>query len=126
MVSELSFLIDLLINPRSLEQLKKDLAERIKQVEENFTNSPSIPGWVRSNPNPLANKINTQAPSTIAALARHGEFTHAMPPVPEAVVPVEQIAQTPQTAAAMQSRQIAIAESIAGKVDKVTGRPKKW
>ncbi len=44
-----------------------------------------------------------------------------MPPIP-----VEQVAQTQAAAQAMNSRHQAIAESIAGKVDKVTGRPRKW
>lgn len=35
-MTELSFLIDLLINPRDPEQLKKDLAERIKEVEVSY------------------------------------------------------------------------------------------
>jgi hypothetical protein len=60
--------------------------------------------------------LANQAPSTQKALLAN----------PDLLPKVEQIAQTPATMAAMASREQAIAESIAGKVDKVTGRPRKF
>lgn len=121
--TELSFLIDLLINPRDPEQLKRDLAERIKEVEIMMTQPRVTSGYIQ----PIVPPKLTQAPSTLAAMARHGDIAHIVnEPLKVDMQQVEVIAQTPQTAAAMASRQQAIAESIAGKVDKTTGRPKKW
>ncbi len=60
-----------------------------------------------------------QAPSTLRNMEAH-------PPPYIAPEPVEQVAQTPAAQAALASRQQAIAESMAGKVDKTTGRPRKF
>lgn len=123
MGSELTFLIELLLN-HDLPKITKDLvASRIKEVEQALTARPQAYA-----PTPVITTLNgiKQAPSTLAAMARHGDITieaPIMPPVPE---PVAQIAQTPATAAAMNSRHEAIAASLAGKVDKISGRPRKW
>lgn len=136
-MTELSFLIDLLINPRDPEKLKKDLADRIKTVEENLTRANHTTGYIATSSttgyvttSPTSGYVattNAQAPSTLAAMARHERLPPpaAVPPAP-APLPVEQIAQTAATAQAMQSRQDAIAASLAGKVDKVNGRPRKF
>jgi hypothetical protein len=78
--------------------------------------------------NPALSPGPTQAPSTLAAMARHADPTLAVAPPPEMppVPTVEQIAQTPETAAAMNHRNETIANAIAGKIDKTTGRPRKW
>ncbi len=126
-MTELSFLIELLLN-HDLPKATKDLiASRIKEVESKLTApsqsiygpAPTLPTYQVTGPK--------QAPSTLAAMARHGDFVAPpiMPPIEEPQ-PVAVVAQTPQTAAAMNSRNQAIAESIAGKIDKTTGRPKKW
>lgn len=89
-MTELSFLIDLLINPRDSEQLKKDLAARIKEVEQTLTTKPvNIP---------FPTPILSQAPSTLAAMAKHVD---ALPP--EAFVP-----PAPQSAQETLARQNAI------------------
>jgi hypothetical protein len=118
-MTELSFLIDLLMEHKLPRVTKLAIAERIKLVESiRQSSSPA--------PRPTSPAV-AQAPSTMALLAKHGALPPTMPidaPPPEE--PVTVVAQTPETAAAMISRQTAIAESIAGKVDKVTGRPRKW
>ena len=124
MGSELSFLIELLLNHELPVATKHLIAERIKEVEQGLTARPPAPvTWP-----PQVPLRNQQSPSTLAAMAKHAglEVTPPpeMPPIPEQ--PVAVIAQTPQAAAAMNSRNAAISASIAGKTDKVTGRPKKW
>lgn len=123
-MTELSFLIELLLN-HDLPKATKDLiALRIKEVEVKLTShtvtySPTPPIVLTNGPK--------QAPSTLAAMARHDGTIVSLPIVNEPPpVPVEVIAQTPQTAAAMNSRNQAIADAISGKIDKVSGKPKKW
>lgn len=127
-MTELSFLIELLLN-HDVPKVTKDLiAGRIKEVESKLQYVPSnAPGAVNyMNIRPATGQ---QAASTLALMAKHGDLdpnvivpVPAMPPVE----PVVQIAQTPAAAVAMNSRNIAISESIAGKVDKQTGRPRKF
>lgn len=123
-MTELSFLIELLLN-HELSKITKDLiASRIKEVESNLVAKPMQQLTAHYIPPPSVLK---QAPSTLALMAKHGDIPNLVP-VPDMPVipPVEQVAQTPATAAAMNSRNQAIAESISGKIDKTTGRPKKW
>ena len=93
-MTELSFLIDLLINPRDSEQLKKDLAARIKEVEANISSAPMQRAALKHMlpPPPTLQ----QAPSTLAAMAKHGdipnfpgsaqEFQGSIPAAPMPVV----------------------------------------
>ncbi len=123
-MTELSFLIELLLNHELPVGTKHAIAERIKEVEKNLQVAP-----VRlvHAPAPAIDPRVLQSPSTIALMAKHGHPIDApvMPPVIEPQ-PVAQVAQNPITAAAMNKRNSAISDSIAGKVDKQTGRPKKW
>lgn len=110
MMTELSFLIDLLLNDELPRPIKELVAKRIKEVEETFAAKPPQPTHAIRSTLP-------QAPSTLANLAKH--------PEPMAV-PIEQIAQTPAAAQALASREAAINASIEGKVNKETGRPRKF
>lgn len=125
-MTELGFLIDLMLNHKLPLATRKSIAERIKDVES------TLSGGHRGNMAPaqgiLQPRIRSatdQAPSTAAAIAKHNgvvvERVEQHAPEPVAV-----IAQTPMAMAAMESRQRAISESIAGKTDKTTGRPRKW
>lgn len=122
MMTELSFLIDLLLNHKLQKATKDLIVARIKDIE-----STHLPTCL-----PTAGVLpfyaQKQAPSTLAALARQGmlERTVEVPAMPETNTCVEVIAQTAATAQAMASRQQAIAESLAGKIDKTTGRPRKF
>ena len=132
-MSELSFLIELLLNHELPAATKHLVAERIKEVEGKLTAGAGTHGTtVQWKPEGSKQYTPTQilpqqAASTLALMAKHGDI-QPMPAPPEMppVEPVTQIAHTPQAAAAMNSRNAAIAASIAGKTDKVTGRPKKW
>jgi hypothetical protein len=138
-MTELSFLIELLLN-HDLPKATKDLiASRIKEVETNLQKSHvseikyQAPSQGFQQTTPTVEELRAlhypgikQAPSTIALMQKHGDIASVTTPIIESVVPIEQIAQTQATAAAIQSRQQAIAESIAGKVDKISGKPRKW
>ena len=121
-MTELSFLIDLLLNHDLPAKTKHVIAERIKEVESNLVAKPIQQQIQYHVPN-----MPAQAPSTLALMAKHGELPPIMPapqmPAPE---PVAVIAQTPATAAAMNHRNETIAQALSGKVDKTTGRPRKW
>lgn len=122
-MTELSFLIDLLLN-HELQKVTKDLiAMRIKDVEAGLTQPTYM---VQPGP-PIGQRVpypnGTQAASTLALMAKHGDI----PIPPQAQVQptqVENIGQTPQAAAAMATRNAIINEAIAGKRGDV--RSKKW
>lgn len=100
-MTELSFLIELLLNHDLPKATKDLLATRIKEVESNLVAKPQQANAYSYVPPP---KILQQAPSTLAAMARHGDIPNIVPvpdmPAPE---PVAVIAQTPATAAALES-----------------------
>lgn len=103
-MTELSFLIDLLLHHKISPKTKDVIAERIKQIDGRVGAVAHQPLIVSGVP---------QAASTLAAMARHGVVDHE---------PVAVIAQTPAAQAALNSR----AEAMAGKLDKATGRPRKF
>ncbi len=132
MVSELSFLIELLLNHDLPKPTKDLIANRIKEVEGRIndfsakSNLSLVMPSTSSFSNPNLGSVNpklAQAPSTLAAMARHGDIPSAPPPV-ETPVPVEQIAQTPIAAAALAHR----AEMMAKGNDVVPGSKvkRKW
>ncbi len=119
-MTELSFLIDLLLNHKLPKATRDLVAARIKEVEGASTN-PIIRAYRDSPPPP------PQAASTLAAMARHGDLIPAepMPPIP-AAVPVTHIAQTPAAVAALNSRQQAINSALSGKIEKGATSPRKF
>jgi len=124
-MSELGNYIELLLHHELKTETKDLLASWIKEVEVNLVSKPQGSQPMQVNWQPPGPK---QAASTLALMAKHGDIPNLvpapdMPVIPE---PVVQIAQTPLAAAAMNSRNQAISESINGKIDKTTGRPKKW
>lgn len=129
MISELSFLIELLLN-HDLPKATKDLiASRIKEVEQNinFKGAPNSSPLSQITYPGLRHDPARQAPSTLAAMARHGDIPPpALAPTLTPPEPVAVIAQTPATAAAMQARQESISAALSGKVDKISGKPRKW
>lgn len=139
-MTELSFLIDLLLNHELQKPTKDAIAVRIIEVEAQIT-CPVVARVIASPSQPVG--VQRQAQSTLDAMSRHAEagFTALAMPIlsngPQVIhpqqlppemppIPVEHIAQTQAAAQAMNSRNQAIAESIAGKIDKVTGRPRKF
>lgn len=108
-MTELTFLVELLLNHKLPKATKDLVAQRIREVEEGLILRPSPPPRVA--PSPQA----AQAPSTQAILDRN----------PDLVQPAA-VGQTPAAVAALNSRQEAINASLNGKVDKAAGRPRKF
>lgn len=123
-MTELSFLLELLLNHKLPKVTREAVTLRIKEVEAMLsaknTGVSINPPAAANIPMPSHLSIATQAPSTLAAMARNG-----FQEVPK-TIPIEQIAQTPAAAAALASRQQAIQDSRAEKIDRTTGRPRKF
>lgn len=119
MISELSFLIELLLNHKLPKGTKDAIAARIKSVEE-FSN---VRGTGNSTvPRHLPPTLGAQAPSTQAILDRNPDLAlAAMPPVP-----VEHVAQTPSAQAAMNARAQTIAQAGLGKPMPGETSPRKF
>ncbi len=117
-MTELSFLLDLLLEHKLPKAAKDAVRARIKFVE----------GCVRiDQPRPViapamaANPIVAQqAPSMQALMAKHPDLI----PAAAEPAPVAVIAQTPAAAAALASRQEAIAAAQAGKTNASGGKRK--
>jgi len=77
-MSELSFLIELLLNHEFPKETKVLIAERIKEVEKTLTTRTPIlaTNQIQNVPPKLQ-----QAPSTIALMAKHGDIPWANPPI---------------------------------------------
>lgn len=120
-MTELSFMIELLLNHKLPKVTKELIVARIKEIEEKIEYKPAgatvMPVTHQSGP--------VQAASTLALMAKHGEIP-MQGQVVDVPAPPVQAAQNPVTAAAMQARQESIAAALSGKVDKVSGRPRKW
>lgn len=115
-MTELSFLIDLLMNHKLPKVTKQAIAARIKEVEARL---PALTGY---KPAPqLPHSIN-QAPSTIALMEKQAEMNPQVAMTP--VIPVEQIAQTPAAQQALLDRQRKMLG--AGKIDNKLERPPKF
>ncbi len=118
-MSELSFLIELLLNHKLPKATKDAIAARIKEVEA----LPHTRVQDRWQPQSSAQALQqaAQAPSTLALMAKHGVPN----PTPlNDPASVENIAQTAATAQALQQ-----ANMIKGGIKPPTtaeGRPRKW
>ncbi len=126
-MSELSFLLNLLLEHKLQKATKEFIIQRIKEVE--LILSANAPVRLSSPPVTAPKMLNgvPQAPSMIKLMEKYPDLvistvTPATAQPAEEPPPVEVIAQTPQTMAALQSRQ----EALSGKIDKATGRPRKW
>jgi hypothetical protein len=144
-MTELSFLIELLLNHKLAKATKDAIAERIKEVETRSTASapgprtPSAAAFVEMASHPaqyLPPEIAKQAPSMQRIMLRHLEqgtapvSTEGTPIHADATVagpaPVAVVAQTPAAAAAMASRAQAISQAISGKREQGQTRPRKF
>lgn len=117
-MTELSFLIELLLNHDLKKETKDAVAARIREVEGRLIVTPAQQtSYVLTPSPPVTFAKNAQAPSTLAIMAKHGDipnpFTSTPPEQPN--VPVENIAQNAVTAAAMAARQQAISVAASGK-----------
>ncbi len=116
-MTELSFLIDLLLNHDVSKETKAVIAERIKYVEGTLVKSSNpVLGWTPPN------NSTSQAPSTLALMAKHGDPVIA----PTAAVPVENVAQTAATQQALAQRNEMIRAGMSGKPMAGQTSPKKF
>jgi len=134
MSTELSFLVELLLNHKLTKPTKDLIASRIKEVESSLS-TPMIrasPRVVAAEPAPLHQPttinpiVAQQSPSTQALMMAHPEL---IPPMPKAATEeqsVAVIAQTPAAMQAMASRTAAITAAMKGKVDPATGGKRKF
>lgn len=130
-MTELSFLVELLLNHKLTKPTKDAIALRIKEVESNLPQSTQLPitassGYitpVRPIKDPTA-----QAPSTQAILNADPTVTgHVIPPLPaEGPVQPAQIAKTQAAVQALNARQEAIRIAISGKEEKGRTSPRKF
>ncbi len=111
-MTELSFLIELLLNHKLQKVTKDAIAERIKEASGPNAIQQHVPNGVRS----LSPMVAMQSPSTQAILDRN----------PDLVVPIESVGQTPAAQAAIASRQQAIAQALSGKPEKGQTSPRKF
>lgn len=126
-MTELDFLIELLLDHDLQANTKKRLAERIREVGSQVGNDQRPrPAVMAPRPAPATYQGAPQAASTMAALLRHDGMQAVAPEVAPPPAPVEVIAQTPAAIQAMASRQQAIMASMTGTVNKETGRPRKF
>lgn len=103
-MTELSFLIKLLLNDLLPKELKQEIADRIKEVESNLVSKPQqLPSYIPTQ------AAMSQAPSTLAAMVRHGDLSSVVPP------PDMPVAQTPAAAAALSQRAALISAAEQGK-----------
>lgn len=127
-LSELSYLIELLLNHDLPKATKDSVASRIRDVEGKLTQ----PQFRVPNIHPGPHIAPTQAASTLALMAKHGDLPVLTPtPIMPPIEPVTQVAQTPATAAAMNARNEAItratsAKPLAGKPGEGRTSPRKW
>jgi hypothetical protein len=139
-MTELSFLIDLLLNHDLPKPTKDAIAMRIREVEASICNqnlaASKLSPIVSAPRSQNTSSVPMQAQSTLDAIARHEAMGFTAPQLPIVhpqqlppempPIPVEQVAQTAAAAQAINSRNQAISEAIAGKIDKVNGRPRKF
>lgn len=138
-MTELTFLLELLLNHKLPQATKRIVTERVREVEAKY-NAPQVayqapiasPSTFVGLPMSIPPHLVGQSPSTIAAMMRNGFVPEAptigMAPVGPAVAPTQPavIAQTPAAAAALADRQNAIAQAISGKPEKGRTSPRKF
>jgi len=141
MPSELSFLLDLLLNHKHSKPIRDIISSRIKEVEVSMKmhQHHPLPPPTSATQRPLemikhqVRDINAQSPSTLAILAKNPDLipegevisaTPAQPPPP--LVPVEQIAQTPAATQALLHRQQSIQQARSGQPAPGEKSPRKF
>ena len=125
-MSELSWLLDLLLNHGLDDKTKKHVGKRIAFVEKKLS-SPSLQTTVIPVPQARLAVAHgaMQSPSTIAAMQRHAQSAPAenVNNAPEQpVIP----AATVQAAQALESRRMAIAAGMTGKPEPGRTSPRKF
>lgn len=139
-MTELGFLLDLLLNHQLAKKTRAAITERIKEVEARLSAAPPAPFRIAAAPPPaqafqLPPGMAPQSASTMAAMARQAANGHQVAPEPalaEAAAPPPEptqpavIAQTPAAMAALQARQAAIAAGTSGRPEPGRRSPRKF
>lgn len=120
-MTELTFLLDLLLNHKLPVATRVAVTERIRQVEASLLMAPAP-----ARPMPVPPHLANQSPSTVAALQRHPDLIAELAKAQPVVSPVAVIAHTPEAQAAMSARQQAIDLAITGKPEKGRTSPRKF
>ncbi len=131
-MTELSFLLDLLLNDKLSKPVREKITARVKEVEELLIAKPMmIPSMHTPQVLPPAKIVNgaMQSPSTIAALERQAA---AGLPAPVGEIPGDRsniaavVVASPAAAQALHSRQIAVSAAISGKPEAGRTSPRKF
>ncbi len=138
-MTELTFLLELLLEHKLPKKTKDVVAARIRVVEEDLSNklqtfptvnrpaAPPVP--ITPFPTSIVHGAQ-QAPSTMALLAKDASsppgLPQPLPPQAELPPAVANIAQTSATAIALAQRQEAIRIATSGKEEKGRTSPRKF
>lgn len=125
-MTELSFLLDLLLNHKLSKITKEAIVGRVKEIESR-TSSGSWAAIPLSQPQARAPKT-AQSPSTqriLDEMAAEGLIIGSAQPAPPQDPPT-QIAQTPAAAAALAARNEAIRIATSGREEKGRTSPRKF
>jgi hypothetical protein len=112
-MTELKWLVDMLLNNRLSPKVKSKFIARIGDVEASLFNSPPL-----KRP-PLSPLANLQVPSMQA-------IVEALQLEDQKVIPIEQVAQTPEAAEALNKRNLAIQIATSGKPEPGRTSPRKF
>lgn len=129
-MSELSFLLDILLNHQLQKPTKDAIRDRIREVEAGLV--AGVIAAPAPRPQPAAANPRAQSPSTMALLAKHPDLVGgggeipAPACVPDPVVPVAVIAQTPAAAQAMALRNQSIQQAMSGRPEQGRTSPRKF
>ncbi len=105
MKSELSFLLELILDETTPKPIKAKLVKRVQDVEKNYTTHPvqNVPRGTKSFPQmavPNVPIVAVQSPSMQKMMANNPDL------IPQAVAPITPaVPVTPQAAQALQARQ---------------------
>ncbi len=119
-MSELSFLLDLLINEKLSKPVKVKILARVKEIEAKPTVNHITPMIAQV---PMPPVVHGQSPSTIAAMARHaaeGATVNIAPPVGGPII------TSPVVAIALNERNQHINQALSGKPEPGRTSPRKF
>lgn len=135
-MTELSFLLDLLLTEKLSKPVKEKITVRVRDVEANFKPMHMQSHMqIHMQNNQLPPQPGAQSPSTLALMQKHAAQGH--PPLPVGTAPTLSIVPepapqpgvtiaSPQAAMAIQSREIALAAAISGKPEQGRKSPRKF
>lgn len=112
MKSELSFLLELILDEQVPQPVKARLVRRVQEVEKNYTAQPTQTVSRKITNNPV---VAAQSPSMQRVMEQNPDL------IPKAPIP-----ENAATAAALQQRQAMINVALSGKEEKGRTAPRKF